>query len=109
MRAILSPLEKTAANINIEHVGRTDSTQAGDRSGTATLTGFDYSDLSRSFVEAGRLSGIKVYKDETKSDPFFNGSDNLPLANVGVIAHTVCVLFDDFADYHGAGDRVGKD
>ena len=104
----LVPLEKTVANINIEHVGRTDSTQAGDRSGTATLTGFDYSDLSRSFVEAGQLSGIKVYKNEAKSDPFFNGSDNLPLANAGVVAHTICVIFDDFADYHGPGDQWEK-
>jgi Peptidase family M28 len=104
----LFPLEKTIANINIEHVGRTDSTQAGDRRGTASLTGFDYSDLGALFAEAGRLSGIKVYKHETKSDPFFNGSDNLPLAEAGVVAHTICVIFDDFSDYHGPGDHWEK-
>jgi hypothetical protein len=104
----LFPLDKTIANINIEHVGRTDSTQAGDRSGTASLTGFDYSDLGKLFVQAGKLSGIKLYKDETRSDPFFSGSDNMSLAEVGVIAHTICVIFDDFADYHGPGDHWEK-
>lgn len=104
----LFPLDKTIANINIEHVGRTDSTEAGDRRGTASLTGFDYSDLGELFAEAGRLSGVKVYKHEKKSDAFFTGSDNLSLAEVGVVAHTICVIFDDFSDYHGPGDHWEK-
>jgi hypothetical protein len=104
----LFPLDKTIANINIEHIGRTDSTEAGDRRGTASLTGFDYSDLGALFAEAGKLSGIKVYKHEKKSDAFFSGSDNISLAEVGVVAHTICVLFDDFSDYHGPGDHWEK-
>jgi hypothetical protein len=104
----LFPLDQTIANINIEHVGRTDSTQAGDRSGTASLTGFDYSDLGELFGEAGKLSGVNVYKHETKSDGFFGGSDNLSLAQAGVVAHTICVIFDDFSDYHGPGDHWEK-
>ena len=39
---------------------------------------------------------------------YFAASDNYPLASAGVIAHTVSVVFEDFADYHGAGDEWPK-
>ncbi len=103
----LVPLEKTVADVNLEHLGRTDSTERS-KAGTASLTGYDYSDLPAIFEAAGRATGIEVYKDARRSDPFFAGSDNYSLANVGVVAHTVCVVFEDFADYHGAGDEWPK-
>jgi hypothetical protein len=103
----LVPLEKTVVDVNLEHLGRTDSTERS-KAGTASLTGYDYSDLPAIFEAAGRAAGIEVYKDERRSDPFFAGSDNYSLANAGVVAHTVCVLFEDFADYHGAGDEWPK-
>src|SRR5262249_5036012 len=40
----LVPLEKTIADLNLEQVGRTDATN-GDMTGTASITGFDFSDL----------------------------------------------------------------
>jgi len=103
----LVPLEKTVADVNLEHLGRTDSLER-DKAGTASLTGYDYSDLPAAFEAAGRATGIKVYRDERRSGPFFAGSDNYSLANAGIVAHTVCVLFEDFADYHGAGDEWPK-
>jgi Zn-dependent M28 family amino/carboxypeptidase len=103
----LVPLEKTVAQLNIEHVGRTDSTER-NKAGTASLTGYDYSDLPAFFEAAGRATGIEVYKDARRSDPFFFGSDNYPLASAGVVAHTLCVLFEDWPDYHGPDDEWPK-
>ena len=103
----LVPLEKTVADVNIEHLGRTDSTER-NKAGTASLTGYDFSDVPRIFEAAGRATGIEVYKDPRRSDAFFAASDNYPLATAGVIAHTVSVVFEDFADYHGAGDEWPK-
>jgi Zn-dependent M28 family amino/carboxypeptidase len=102
----LFPIEKTVADVNLEHVGRTDD-QEGDKTGTATLTGFDYTDVGPIFQRAGELTGIKVYKHEKNSDSFFGRSDNQALADQGVPAHTLCVAFI-FPDYHQVGDHWDK-
>lgn len=100
------PIEKTIADVNLEHVGRTDDVE-GDKTGTATLTGFDFTDLGPLFKRAGELTGINVYKHEANSDAFFGRSDNQALADQGVPAHTLCVAFI-FPDYHRAGDHWDK-
>lgn len=100
------PLAKTVADINLEHVGRTDSSE-GLQVNRATLTGFDYSDLGPVFKKAGELTGIEVYKHEQNSDSFFGRSDNQALADAGVPAHTLCVAFV-FPDYHRVGDHWDK-
>jgi hypothetical protein len=100
------PIEKTVADVNLEHVGRTDDVE-GDKTGTATLTGFDFTDLGPIFKQAGELTGVNVYKHQTNSDSFFNRSDNQALADQGVPAHTLCVAFI-FPDYHKAGDHWDK-
>lgn len=100
------PIEKTIADVNLEHVGRTDDSE-GDRTGTATLTGFDYTDVGPIFEKAGELTGIRVYKHLQNSDSFFGRSDNQALADQGVPAHTLCVAFI-FPDYHQAGDHWDK-
>lgn len=100
------PIEKTVADVNLEHVGRTDDSE-GDRTGTATLTGFDYTDVGPIFEKAGELTGIRVYKHPQNSDSFFGRSDNQALADQGVPAHTLCVAFI-FPDYHQAGDHWDK-
>jgi len=102
----LEPLAKTIADLNLEQVGRTDDTE-GPQVGTATLTGFDFSDLTKVLIEAGELAGIKVYKNEKASAPYFARSDNQAMADVGVPAHTLCVAFD-YPDYHGVGDEWPK-
>jgi Zn-dependent M28 family amino/carboxypeptidase len=101
----LVPLERTVADLNLEHLGRTDSAEGRSRAGTASVTGFDYSDLPSILQAAGRATGIDVYKDARRSDDFFAASDNYALARAGVVAHTVCVLYEDWADYHGPGDE----
>jgi hypothetical protein len=58
-------------------------------------------------VEAGKLTGIRVYKDPAASDAYFARSDNQALADLGVPAHTLCVAFD-YPDYHATGDHWEK-
>ncbi len=100
------PLKQTVADINLEQVGRTDSTE-GSQVNRASLTGFDYSDLGPIFKRAGEVVGIQVYKHEQNSDAFFGRSDNQALADAGIPAHTLCVAFN-FPDYHRPGDHWEK-
>jgi hypothetical protein len=100
------PIEKTVANINLEQVGRTDSSE-GSQAGNALMTGFDFSDVGLIFKAAGEMTGINVYKHERNSDAFFSRSDNQALADQGVPAHTLCVAYV-YPDYHGAGDHWDK-
>ena len=100
------PIEKTVADINLEQVGRTDSTE-GPQVANASMTGFDFSDVGEIFKAAGEQTGIKVYKHERNSDAYFSRSDNQALADQGVPAHTLCVAYD-YPDYHGAGDHWEK-
>ena len=100
------PLEKTVADINLEQVGRTDSTK-GKQIGTVGPTGYGYSTVVDYFRTAGAQTGVKVYDSEPESDRFFADSDNLPFAEAGVPAHSFCVAFE-FPDYHAVGDEWPK-
>jgi Zn-dependent M28 family amino/carboxypeptidase len=100
------PAANTIADLNLEQVGRTDSTE-GPQINNASMTGFDFSDLGQIFQRAGEQTGITVYKHERNSDAYFSRSDNQALADLGVPAHTLCVAFD-YPDYHGVGDHPDK-
>jgi len=100
------PLEKTVAMVNLEQLGRTDDSER-PRLNSATLTGFDFTDLGPIFRAAGEKTGVDVYKHEKNSDAFFPRSDNQALADAGIPAHTLCVAFI-FPDYHKAGDHWDK-
>ena len=100
------PLEKTVSMVNLEHMGRTDDSE-GIKLDSATLTGFDFTDLGPIFKAAGEKTGIDVYKHEKNSDAFFSRSDNQALADAGIPAHTLCVAFI-FPDYHNVGDHWEK-
>lgn len=100
------PLDKTVAMVNLEQVGRTDSSE-GPQLNNASMTGFDFTDLGPIFKAAGEKTGIRVYKHEQNSDPFFGRSDNQALADAGIPAHTLCVAFV-YPDYHQAGDHWEK-
>ena len=100
------PVDKTVADINLEQVGRTDSNE-GPQLKNASMTGFDFSDVGAIFKVAGELTGIRVYRHERYSDPFFSRSDNQALADQGVPAHTLCVAYI-YPDYHGLGDEWQK-
>jgi len=100
------PIAKTIADVNLEQVGRTDSSE-GPQISNASVTGFDYSDVTEYLREAGELTGIKVYKNPHNDDLYFGASDNLSLAEVGVPAHTLCVAYE-YPDYHAVGDEWQK-
>ena len=100
------PIDRTVADINLEQVGRTDSSE-GPQVSTASVTGFDYSDVGMILKEAGKAMGVNVYKHERNSDAYFGASDNQALADQGVPAHTLCVAFA-YPDYHGVGDHWEK-
>jgi hypothetical protein len=102
----LVPLEKTIADLNLEQIGRTDASD-GPQIGTASITGFDFSELPGILAYAGQIAGVKVYKNEQASDAYFARSDNQALADVGIPAHTLCVAFD-YSDYHKVSDHWEK-
>jgi hypothetical protein len=101
------PLAKTVADINLEQLGRTDEVGEGTKLNQFNLTGFDYTDLAAIFQRAGEQTGVRVVKDEQKSDSYFGRSDNAAFANVGVPSTTLSVTYA-FADYHRAGDEWPK-
>ena len=102
----LVPLESTIADLNLEQLGRTDALD-GPQIGTASLTGFDMSGVTKFLIDAGERVGVKVYKNDQTSDPYFTRSDNASLARAGVPAHTLCVAYE-FPDYHAVGDEWQK-
>jgi len=100
------PLERTVANVNLEQVGRTDSSE-GPQLKNASVTGMDYSEVGSLLREAGAATGIEVFQHASNSDPYFRAADNISLAVRGVPAHTVSTTYH-FPDYHGAGDHWDK-
>ncbi|MSV35667.1 MAG: M20/M25/M40 family metallo-hydrolase [Bryobacterales bacterium] len=100
------PLEKTIAHLNLEQMGRTDSSQ-GPQLNSANVTGFDFSDIPKLLVDSGRRIGVTVSKVDKAGDDYFNRSDNGPLAIAGVPAHTMSVTYG-FPDYHKPGDEWQK-
>lgn len=102
----LVPLARTVANLNFEHMGRTDDNE-GPRSGKITATGFDYTTLGATLTEAAQSTGMQTWKHERYSDSFFGNSDNQSLADKGVPAITVAVAWI-FPDYHRPGDHWDK-
>lgn len=100
------PLAKTIANINLEHMGRTDSSE-GPQLNRLFLTGYDFSNVADVFQLAGKQTGVEMVHHPTNSDAFFDRSDNAAFAQFGVPAHTLGVAFE-FPDYHGLGDHWEK-
>ena len=100
------PIEKTIGDVNLEQVGRTDAID-GIKLAQAKFTGFDYSNLPRAFQAAGARTGVRIVSDAEDGDSFFARSDNAPLADQGIPAHTIAVAFE-FADYHMVSDEWQK-
>lgn len=100
------PLDKTVAQLNLEQLGRTDSTE-GPQLSNATMTGFDFSNVAEYLRAAGELTGVRIYKNSRESDLYFNASDNYSLAEAGIPAHTLTVAFN-YPDYHAVGDEWQK-
>jgi hypothetical protein len=102
----LVPLDKTIAEVNLEQVGRTDASE-GPQVNSANVTGFDFSDVTKILVDAGRRVGVSVTKVDKASEEYFERSDNGPIARKGVPSHTLSVAYE-FPDYHAVGDEWQK-
>jgi Zn-dependent M28 family amino/carboxypeptidase len=102
----LVPPAQTIAGLNLEQIGRTDDSE-GPQVRTATVTGYDFSDLAAILADAAQAAGVKIYKSAKNSDPYFSRSDNQSLADLGIPAHSLGVAFD-FPDYHKVSDSWDK-
>jgi hypothetical protein len=105
VRHPLVPLGHTVADINLEQLGRTD-TSDGPEIARFALTGPSYSNLPQMMSAAAKIEGTTVFRKDT-ADDYFDRSDNYSFALAGVVAHTVVVAFE-FADYHAVSDEAGK-
>jgi hypothetical protein len=94
------PLAKMVANLEIEMMDRPDSLAGGV--GHAWLTGFERSTLGDTLA----ARGLPIVKDPRPDQGFFQRSDNIAFARMGIPAHTLS-SFDLHADYHRANDEVG--
>jgi hypothetical protein len=101
----LVPLAKTIADVNIEQVGRTDDSE-GPEISKATVTGFGFSTMTKSLIEAGNLVGLNVHSRK-RGDFFYLHSDNAALAEAGIPAHTFGVGLL-FPDHHRVEDEWQK-
>jgi len=102
---LVSPAQ-TIAQLNLEQVGRTDAAD-GPQIKTASITGYDFSDVPTILADAAQAAGVTVYKNPQNSDAYFSRSDNQSLADLGIPAHTLCVAYD-FPDYHKVTDSWDK-
>jgi hypothetical protein len=102
---LVSPAQ-TIAQLNLEQVGRTDAAD-GPQIKTASITGYDFSDVPTILADAAQAAGVRVYKNPQNSDAYFSRSDNQSLADLGIPAHTLCVAYD-FPDYHKVTDSWDK-
>jgi hypothetical protein len=100
------PVANIIANINLEVLGRTDSND-GPQTGRAAVTGFRFTSIGPALAQAGKDTGIDLYRHDKYSDSFFNRSDNYSFANKGIPAHTIATAFF-YPDYHGLADYASK-
>ena len=100
------PIEKMAGQINLEQLGRTDVD--GEKELSAyNLTGFDFTNISVTLSRAAQRYGVRLFKKEQMSDPFFAQSDNQSMADVGVPSTTASLGYE-FPDYHQRTDTWEK-
>ena len=93
------PLSQLVANLEVEMIGRPDSLAGGP--GKAWLTGYERSTLGDQL----RDGGIPIVPDRRPSQRFFERSDNIAFARMGIPAHTLS-SFNLHADYHTVRDEA---
>lgn len=93
------PLSQLVANLEVEMIGRPDSLAGG--AGKAWLTGYERSTLGDQL----RDGGIPISPDRRPAQRFFERSDNIAFARMGIPAHTLS-SFNLHADYHTVRDEA---
>lgn len=92
------PLDRIAAGLEVEMIGRADSLAGGP--GKAWLTGYERSTMGDMLKEFG----IAIVPDARPSQNFFGRSDNAAFARRGIVAHTLST-FNLHKQYHTAWDE----
>jgi uncharacterized protein YecE (DUF72 family) len=82
-------------------IGRPDSLAGG--AGKAWLTGYERSTMGDSL----RANGVPIVADPRPAQDFFQRSDNIAFARLGIVAHTWST-FNLHTDYHEVTDDVSK-
>ena len=95
------PLSKMVAEMEIEMIGRPDSLAGGP--GMAWLTGYDRSTMG----EMLKAAGVPIVADPYPDQQFFERSDNIVFAQMGIPAHTLS-SYNLHSDYHQPSDDIGK-
>ena len=95
------PLSAMVANLEIEMIARPDSLAGGP--GRAWLTGFERSTMGQMFANAG----LPIVPDKRPEQQFFQRSDNIAFARMGIPAHTLST-FNLHDDYHRPSDEISK-
>ncbi len=95
------PLDKMAANLEIEMIGRPDSLAGGV--GRAWLTGYERSTMGDELA----ANGIPIVADKRLDQQFFQRSDNIAFARRGIPAHTLS-SFNLHSDYHQPSDDISR-
>lgn len=97
------PLDQTVAQINIEMIGRPEEGAVNKAWGT----GWTRSTLGDQLAAGAARAGVTVFHREDVSEMLYTRSDNFPLAQKGVIAHSFSAG-SLHADYHQPSDEVSK-
>lgn len=95
------PLAHTVAELEVEMIARPDSLAGG--AGRAWLTGYDRSTMGRMLHD----HGIPIVADPRPAQHFFQRSDNIAFARLGIPAHTLST-FNLHRDYHRPSDEVSR-
>jgi aminopeptidase YwaD len=94
------PLQSIVANLEFEMIGRPDGSIAPH---TLWLTGWERSNLGPELAH----HGARLVADPHPEQNFFQRSDNITLARLGVVAQTVS-SFGLHADYHQPSDELSR-
>jgi hypothetical protein len=95
------PIERTVANLQIEMIGRADSI-AGGR-GRGWLTGYERSSMGPMLADAG----VPIVPDPRPEFNFFERSDNIAFARLGIPAHTLS-SYNLHEYYHTVDDESDR-
>lgn len=95
------PLSKMVAEMEVEMIGRPDSLAGGP--GKGWLTGYDRSTMG----EMLKAAGVPIVADPYPQMHFFERSDNIVFAQMGIPAHTLS-SYNLHKDYHTVTDDVNR-
>jgi peptidase M28-like protein len=87
------PLARTVANLEIEMIGRPDSLAGGP--GKGWLTGYERSTMGDALAK----HGVPIVRDPRPADNYFERSDNIAFARIGIPAHTLS-SYNGHLEYH---------